>query len=473
MATSHNLEIEIGLPFSKVFYIKNEDGSPKDLTDCVCSSQIRPNPFTEEIIATPYITVSDAPAGKITLFLDITESSMVSKTTIGHYDIKAVCGSEVLSLAHGRAIFKPFIEAVMTQNLEVHQATTWSKTYNIMDHDGSPRNLTGYTVIFKLKHGRNGALVDVSPMLTVIPNPAKITISIDQAQMSNLYAGMLYYEIVAYKFGVEAIKLIHGNYHVTAEITRSTTSTTSTTTITTPTSTTTSTTTSAASNIANGLVSYYELANEQDIFDRANLFNTGDVTYDSVLTGLNLLKSDIGAIFTYPFGQGLISDMGAHKTNNASFSVWGWAKGAVNGATFVKQDDPDNNNSDIDYKVVFDTSTGVHVILAYIQSTEGLVRISLPASILMNTGERLYFWVIWYDHLSNTFGLRVNENELTTSGFTRPISGNPRPDNRIFVLGYHSVVKLDEVGVMDRAIAPSERAWLYNSGAGNFIYPID
>lgn len=104
------------------------------------------------------------------------------------------------------------------QNLVIDQGTTFTFTFDITNVDGTPKDLSDYTVTSQIRKSYyTNTKVDVTTDTT--PLEGEVTISLTAEETSNLKAGRYVYDIEITSSD-ETLRVLEGIVTVTPEVTR-------------------------------------------------------------------------------------------------------------------------------------------------------------------------------------------------------------------------------------------------------------
>jgi hypothetical protein len=210
MSIRQDIKIEIGLPWSLFLTIKQQNGTPLNLTNYSVHCKIKDSP-DGSILFTPTITLPSAVNGTINLFIPVIQTNTITNELDAWYDLYLVDGDGIhSSLMQGRALIRKFHD-FGNYDVVVTQANGWLNTVMLRNADGTLRNLVGYNVVAKIYRSKTDKTL-VSNIDAIITS-TQLYISLTSATTASLQPGAYVYE-VSVDNGVEALKLLSGNFAV-------------------------------------------------------------------------------------------------------------------------------------------------------------------------------------------------------------------------------------------------------------------
>jgi len=108
--------------------------------------------------------------------------------------------------------------SVYTSNISIYTGTNFEQTYTLEDGAG-PINLTGYTIISKMKKHPTSLSSTTFSSSTVNVSAGRIKISLSPEQTIILKPGKYVYDIILYKNG-QATRIVEGEVFVKKSVTR-------------------------------------------------------------------------------------------------------------------------------------------------------------------------------------------------------------------------------------------------------------
>lgn len=110
--------------------------------------------------------------------------------------------------------------AVYTVNLLIHTGTNFEQTFVLAnDSNESVFNLTGYTIVSKMKrHGGSSSSINLNAVASD-PTGGRVRISLTAAQTYSLTPGRYYYDIILIKNGTND-RVVEGEVFVKKSVTR-------------------------------------------------------------------------------------------------------------------------------------------------------------------------------------------------------------------------------------------------------------
>jgi hypothetical protein len=220
------------------------------------------------------------------------------------------------------------------------------------------------------------------------------------------------------------------------------------------------------------LISYWGL--EEASGTRNDSFGTNHLTDNAAVTSTT---GQVGnsAVFAAASSQFLSRASNASlQCGNIDFTFVAWVKLTTLPAASYVVLSKDLSTGNRNYALDLANLSGDYRFRFYINGAGG----GSIAQWTSNTGTtgQWYFVVAWHDSVADTINIQVNNG---TPASTATANESPGTGTEEFRLGAYATVgaetflngQLDEVGFWKRVLTPTERADLYNAGAGrNWAY---
>jgi hypothetical protein len=212
-----DIKIQIGLPWSQQLTIKQNDGSPLNLTGYTGKCQVRRTPADDDALFEITVTIADAANGVINLYLAANATSSYTQELVGLYDVFITSASNISTLvARGSADIK-FWQPPSNYTTSVTKGETWQLLLTIKNQNGTLKNLSGYTFIARVRN----SMTDAGTLATATVNVTGLgtaVVYLTNSQTGGLDSGRYVYEVAMYN-GTEAIKLLGGEIAILGSIT--------------------------------------------------------------------------------------------------------------------------------------------------------------------------------------------------------------------------------------------------------------
>jgi hypothetical protein len=227
---------------------------------------------------------------------------------------------------------------------------------------------------------------------------------------------------------------------------------------------------SVSSEFLTGLVSYWKL--DETSGTRADSHGTNNLTdNNTVLSAAGIISN--AADFEQSNSEYLSAASNSTlQTGNINFTFAGWFKleSTTNPQVIIGKD-VDSPGGSRDYVIYFLPSTG----LTFFINGGGLSTTEVSTTGLTFTVGTWYFFVAWHDAAADTLNIQVNDGTVFSSSTGGTVPNASGAEFRIGAMAYNSVEMyfdglIDEVGFWKVVLTPTQRTYLYNSGAGR-TYP--
>lgn len=218
--------------------------------------------------------------------------------------------------------------------------------------------------------------------------------------------------------------------------------------------------------LTDNLVSYWSL--EEASSTRNDAFATNHLSDHNTVSQVTGKVAN-AAGFASASSQYLSVASADFHTGDIDFTFAGWFyfTSLPGGGAYMDILAKQGNSGDREYLIEYDG--GANRLIWYVRNPANSAWGTVTWSSAFSTGT-WYFVVVWHDSVNNVLGIQVNNGTAVTAAWSSGVNASGTAPFMLGGLGnlgfWFLNGRIDEVGFWKRTLTPTEKTFLYNSGAG-------